>query len=120
MAQGHITHMDIPSDDIARAKAFYAGLFGWQIAGVDGFPDYEMFSTGQERVGGGIGLRGKTAPNAMRIYVTVDSIEDTIAKVAGLGGSVAVEKTEVPGMGAYAALTDTEGNEIGVWETAAG
>jgi hypothetical protein len=120
MATGHITHIDIPSEDIARARRFYSGLFGWQIAGVEAFPDYEMFATGQENVGGGIGLRGKTAPaGGIRVYVTVDSIDQALAKVPGLGGSIVVEKTEVPGMGSYAAVSDSEGNELGLWEVGA-
>ncbi len=42
----------------------------------------------------------------------------SVAKVMELGGSVAVEITDVPGQGRYAAVIDTEGNEIGLWEAA--
>ncbi len=37
MPHGDITHIDIPVSDTARAQAFYAGLFGWQIAELPGF-----------------------------------------------------------------------------------
>jgi len=117
MAHGEIAHIDLPSDDLGRAKTFYAELFGWQIQGMPDFPNYEMFQSGPGELGGGIGLRGETAPNAPRIYVTVESIETTLAKVGALGGSVVVEKTEVPGMGWYAAINDSEGSEIGIWES---
>jgi predicted enzyme related to lactoylglutathione lyase len=116
MAHGHIAHMEIPSDDLERTSTFYGGVFAWQIGPVDGFPDYEMVSTGQEGLGGAIGLRGKTAPDALRIYVNVDSIEAALAKVADLGGSVIVERTEVPGMGRYAAVKGPQVNEMGLWE----
>jgi len=116
MAHGEITHLDLPSDDLGRARAFYEGLFGWKIQGMPEFPDYEMFQSGPDGVGGGIGLRGETAPNAPRIYVSVDSIDATLAKLEGLGGDVVVEKTEVPGMGWYAAIHDSEGSDIGIWE----
>jgi predicted enzyme related to lactoylglutathione lyase len=116
MAHGHIAHMEIPTDDLERAKAFYEGVFGWGIRPVDGFPDYEIVSTGQDAIGAAMGLRDKTAPRAMRVYMNVDSIEVALAKVVDLGGSVVVEKTVVPGMGHYAAVKDTEGNEIGLWE----
>ncbi len=39
-----------------------------------------------------------------------------MARTLELGGSVAVEITDVPGQGRYAAVVDTEGNEIGLWE----
>ncbi len=29
-----IVHFEIPADDIQRAKAFYANLFGWKIESV--------------------------------------------------------------------------------------
>ncbi len=116
MAHGQITHIDLPSDDLARAKAFYAELFGWKIAQVPEFPDYEMFQSGPGDMGGGIGVRGETAPDKPRVYITVDSIEEALIKVERLGGNVVVEKTQVPGMGWYAAINDSEGSEIGIWE----
>ena len=117
MAHGDIAHVDLPSDDLGRAKSFYEGMFGWRIAGMEAFPDYEMFQTGQGGgIGGGIGLRGETAPQQLRIYVEVDSLDEAIARVQQLGGSIVVEKTEVPGMGWYAAINDTEGSEIGLWQ----
>jgi hypothetical protein len=117
MTQGEITHLELPSDDIERAKAFYAGLFGWQIKSSSEYPDYAMFQSGPGDMGGAIGLRGETAPGGgPRIYMTVDSVADTLARVEGLGGSIVVQRTEVPGVGWYAAINDSEGNEIGIWE----
>lgn len=117
MAHGEITHVELPSDDVQRAKDFYAALFGWQVRSVDGMPDYELFQSGPGDMGGAIGLRGQTAPSrGPRIYVTVDSVADTLAKVERLGGSIVVDRAEVPGMGWYAAINDSEGNEIGLWE----
>ena len=50
------------------------------------------------------------------MYVEVGSLDDALARVRELGGTIVVEKTEVPGMGAYVAINDTEGSEIGLWE----
>ena len=118
MAHGEITHLELPSDDPARARAFYEGMFGWAIQSPPGHPTYQMFQSGPGDMGGTIGLRDETAPKQPRIYVTVDSVDEALAKVEGLGGSVAVGKTEVPGMGWYAAILDSEGSEIGIWEAA--
>jgi predicted enzyme related to lactoylglutathione lyase len=115
MAHGQIAHIEFPSDDLGRARTFYEGVFGWQLSAPPGFPDYETFES-SGGPGGGIGLRGKTAPQAVRVYVSVDSIDDALVRVQELGGSIVVEKTEVPGMGSYAAVIDTEGSEIGLWE----
>ena len=114
---GEITHVDIPADDIERAKRFYRAVAGWEIGAVPGFDDYEMFRTG-EASGGGIGLRGKTAPDRIRLYITVENLEEALARVEQEGGQVAVGATDIQGMGRYAAVTDTEGNEVGLWEQA--
>lgn len=120
MAHGEIAHVELPSDELGRARTFYSELFGWEFQSMPDFPDYEMFRSGPGEMGGAIGLRGTTAPDKPRIYVDVDSIDETLSMVEGLGGSVAVPKTEVPGMGWYAAITDSEGSEIGIWESLPG
>lgn len=119
MAKGEITHIDIPADDIERAKRFYHAVAGWEAAPVEGFPGYHMFRTGPQS-GGGIGQRGQTAPDVLRIYITVDSLEEAVAAAEKEGGSVVQPPTDIPGMGRYAAVHDTEGNEVGLWEAAAG
>ena len=116
MAFGEITHFEIPSDEPDRAQTFYSELFGWEIQTLPDYPDYAMFQSGPGESGGAIGVRGVTAPNQVRIYITVESLDASVAKVRELGGSVSVEITDVPGQGRYAAVVDTEGNEIGLWE----
>lgn len=115
MAASDYSHVEIPADDPERAKRFYSELFGWQFQEVAEFPDYHMFQTAERR-GGAIGKRGETAGNVLRLYITVPSIDDAIAKAEQNGGSVVVPRTEVPGQGDYAAVKDPEGNEIGLWQ----
>jgi hypothetical protein len=120
MKHGDFTHIEIPADDPERAKRFYGELFGWTFAPeAPGFEGYHMFQTpaGEDATAGAIGKRGEMAPEKMRNYVNVDSIDDTVAKVGDLGGSVSEQKAEVPGMGWYAVLVDSEGNEIALWES---
>lgn len=50
------------------------------------------------------------------ITITVDSIDEHFEKVKEAGGEVVVPKGEVPEMGYYAYINDTEGNVIGLWE----
>lgn len=118
MAQGDFTHFEIPADDPDRAKRFYGDLFGWGFREVPGFEDYYLFTTpaGEEAMGGAIGKRGQAAPEQLRTYVDVSSIDESLAKVSELGGTVVQEKAEVPGQGWYAVFRDTEGNELALWE----
>ena len=120
MKHGDFTHIEIPADDTDRARRFYGELFGWKFAEeIPGFAGYHMFSTpvGEEGMAGAIGKRGELAPEKVRSYVHVDSIDESLTKIAELGGSVVEGKQEVEGMGWYAVFTDSEGNELALWES---
>ncbi len=79
-----------------------------------------MFRAGPGEVGGANGQRGEMAQPTMIQYVTVGSIDDVAAKAGDLGGEVVAARTEVPGMGWYGVLRDSEGSEIGLWEVTEG
>ena len=64
----------------------------------------------------GIGLRGSSAPEGVRNYLAVDDVDATLAKVTESGGTIVVPKTDI-GIGWYAAVTDTEGNELGLYRS---
>ncbi len=119
MAHGEYTHIEIPADDPGRAQRFYEGLFGWQFVTIPEFPDYFLYTTpaGEAGVGGAIGKRGETAPDEVRNYVAVDSVDDAAAKAQELGGTLVQGKAEVPGQGWYAVITDTEGNRVALWQS---
>lgn len=117
MPQGDFNHIEIPADDTKRARAFYEGLFGWTFTETP-FGDYMTYRTpsGEAAVGGGMGKRGESAPMTIRNYVGVDSIDDSVARTVELGGRVIKEKDEIPGIGWWAVINDTEGNELAVFQ----
>jgi uncharacterized protein len=117
MAKGTITHIEFPADDIGRAQRFYAAVAGWEFGPMEGYPDYVLFQSGEEGHGGGIGTRGESVASTIRIYITVDSLETAIAAAEGNGGEVTSAPQDVPGQGRFAAVHDSEGNEIGLWES---
>jgi predicted enzyme related to lactoylglutathione lyase len=117
MAHGEYNHIEIPYDDEARAKRFYEGVFGWQFSMMDGFPGYQLYRSGPGDLGGGLGRRGESAGTETRNYIGVDSVEAAVAKVRELGGTIDVDKTEIPGQGWYAAGTDSEGNPLALYES---
>lgn len=115
MAHGDITHVDIPADDVGRAKAFYSEVFGWQIDEVPGFEGYPMWRAPNGISGGGITQRTESL-QTMRSYVEVDSIDDVLAKAREYGGRVVMEKAPISETSWYAAFEDTEGNQVGLYE----
>jgi predicted enzyme related to lactoylglutathione lyase len=114
---GDYNHLELPADDVERARAFHAAVFGWTSEAMPGIDDYFLFPSGEGR-GGGIGKRGVTTPQTSRLYVQVDAIDTALATAAEYGGRTVEAKSEVPGLGWYAVLADTEGNELGLFESA--
>ena len=115
MAHGDITHIDIPVGDTGAARAFYSALFGWDIAELPGFEGYPMWRAPNQISGGGLAPReeGFTTP---RSYVEVDSIDDTLAQVGSLGGTVLMARTQISPTSWWAVFEDLDGNQLGLYE----
>ena len=118
MAHGEYNHIEIPYDDEERAKRFYSGVFGWKFSQMGDFPGYDLYTAGPGELGGGLGKRGESAGTETRNYILVDSVEAAVEKVRALGGTITIPKSEIPGMGWYAAGTDSEGNTLALYEAA--
>ena len=116
---GEFSHIELPADDVERAQRFYAAVFGWEFRPMEELPGYVLYTAGPGDLGGGIGKRGENAPDAVRNYVTVDDVDASVAAVESNGGAVVVPKTDI-GFGWYAAVMDTEGNELGLYKSKTG
>jgi predicted enzyme related to lactoylglutathione lyase len=126
-----VVHFEIPTDDLGRAKAFYGNIFDWQLQDMDmgnnatytiamTVPvDDKQMPTEPGAINGGMMTRSPETSSPV-ITVGVDSIDDALKKIEAAGGSVVTPRTEIPGMGAYAYFTDTEGNTLGLWENVLG
>jgi predicted enzyme related to lactoylglutathione lyase len=120
-----VVHFEVPFDDKARAMKFYSSAFGWKLTDMAEM-SYVMAETTRVNeqqmpvepgaINGGLFQRPKEAPNPT-IYVGVDSIDAALKKVEAAGGKVVTPNTPIPGMGAYARVSDTEGNVIGLFQT---
>lgn len=108
-----IVHFEIPADDLQRAKAFYAQLFGWKIEAFQGM-DYMMVDT--YGLGGGM-MKRMHQEQQITNYIGVPSVDEYSAKVEKLGGKILVQKNAVPGMGYFVICMDTENNVFGLWES---
>lgn len=122
-----VVHFEIPTDDLERAKGFYGDVFGWDVVTI---PDMDyttatttpvdeqtMMPTEAGGINGGLMKRSADTP-APVITVGVDSIDRSLERVTKSGGTVITPRTPIPDMGAFAYFKDTEGNVLGLWETA--
>ena len=123
---GRVVHFEVPYDDAERARGFYADVFGWQIQPIPEMR-YDIVSTGPGTeqgpsepgyIGGGMTERGDMVTQPI-ITIAVDDIDATLQKLSSSGGSARGEKVQVGDMGWAAYFTDSEGNVMGLWQSAA-
>ena len=124
---GRVVHFEIPYDDGARARRFYGETFGWQLQEMPGM-EYTLVMSGPSGDGGpseagfingGMLAREESAAPGPVVVIDVDSIDAKVITIQETGGSVVVPKQPVGGMGFTAYVKDSEGNVLGLWETAA-
>jgi predicted enzyme related to lactoylglutathione lyase len=119
-----VVHFEIHAENPERAAAFYRKVFDWQIIKWDGPADYWLITTGPDSepgINGAIVQRqGPINGDAVIAYVcTIDvaDIDAAIANVRAQGGTEALPKMAVPGVGWLAYFKDTEGNVFGMLQT---
>jgi uncharacterized protein len=102
---------ELISPDLATATAFYADLLGvaWEEQPMDGGPAYTCLIVDGRQVGGAMPPMMEGIPPHWNVYFNVESVDDTVAKVVELGGSVVAPAFDVPGVGRMAILADPQG-----------
>ncbi len=110
--------IDVTAADAPASRAFYAGLFGWEIDVVEEL-DYGLVRT-DAPLAGGIGQAAAANPHPPGVvtYVPVDDVEAAVARAVDAGGVLLLAPWEFPGMGVMAVIGDPDGNRVGVWAPA--
>src|SRR5262245_48793023 len=122
---GRVVHFEIPHDDADRARAFYERAFGWQLMPMPEM-GYTLVMTGPSGEEGPTeagfingGMMQREGPyKAPNLVVDVENLERALAAVNDAGGTTVSERQPVGDMGFTAYFHDTEGNLVGLWETA--
>jgi hypothetical protein len=126
---GRVVHFEVPFEDQERAASFYAEAFGWELQAMPE-TSYVMVTTGPTApmgggpkepgfVNGGMLARDGDITGPV-LVVEVDDIDEALATVERLGGSTVQPKAPVGDMGFAAYFRDSEGNLMGLWQSAAG
>jgi predicted enzyme related to lactoylglutathione lyase len=118
-----VIHFEVHAEQPERAIKFYRDVLGWEFTKWGGLEPYWLIKTGpdgQPGINGGmIPRRGAVDGQAVIAYVcTVDtpSVDEYLKKAPSNGGSVAVPKMPIPGVGWLAYCKDTEGNIFGLMQ----
>lgn len=123
-----VVHFEMPYDDVNRVARFYKGAFGWKMKGLgEKMGNYMLAGTSESSAdgmprktgminGGFFAKTPENGPPQPSVVIAVRDIRKAMAKVTGAGGQVQGQPMDIPGIGAYVAFTDTEGNRVGMLE----
>ncbi len=125
-----VVHFELPCSDRDRMCDFYSAAFGWEAQklgpemgnytvvstserGEDGFPKKKGMING--------GFYTKVSEkNYPSVVIAVDDIYESMKEVEKAGGEVLGgsqgkgQPDDIPGVGLYASIIDTEGNRVGI------
>jgi predicted enzyme related to lactoylglutathione lyase len=110
-AHGALAWNDLMTTDVGAASEFYCGLFGWEVAPVEGAPGDRVVIRNGETMNGGMATLPESASGApphWLPYFGVDDADAAAEAVKAGGGEVVAGPIEVPG-GRFIVFTDPQG-----------
>jgi len=120
MPKHAVNWFEIPVTNMDRAVAFYEEMLGITMERMTVGTPVAVFPHDEGGVGGALSLDGREPSSAGSVvYLEVDgALQDALDRVQGAGGEVVLPFTEIgEGYGYYAYVRDSEGNQIGLYET---
>jgi hypothetical protein len=106
---GALTWNDLMSPDIPASSDFYGGLFGWEIAEIEGAGGQYWSITNNGRTNGGIMPAPPGGHPVWNLYFAVEDADAAVAKATSLGASTIMGATDVPNGTRFAVLGDPSG-----------
>jgi predicted enzyme related to lactoylglutathione lyase len=117
MKANSIVHVEFSASDPEKSAQFYESIFGWKITRFPGM-EYISFSSESGPGGGFPTATGRVKPGDVFVYIEVEDIEKTLAKVTSNGGKIWIPKYSIPGVGNMAFFLDPSGNKVALMESA--
>lgn len=117
-----VVHFEIQAAEPERLAAFYREVFGWRLQRWEGPVEYWLIRTGESAepgIDGGLLRRRGASPddaqpvNAFVCTVDVPDLDAVLTRLPEAGGSVALAKMAIPGVGWLAYVKDPDGNILG-------
>jgi uncharacterized protein len=108
-------HVELATDDVAKAKKFYKSVFDWKLTDMPQM-GYTLLDVGKKGTGGGMTKKNMPEqPTAWLPYVEVADVAKSLAKAIKAGAHVVVDTMSIGEMGEIGVFIDPSGAGIGVW-----
>ncbi|HEY7111666.1 MAG TPA: VOC family protein [Thermoanaerobaculia bacterium] len=118
---GAFCWMELLTPDLAKAKTFYSGLFGWTYkdSTTPGM-QYSEILRGGSPIGGMMppmpGM--EKMPSVWGVYWQVNDVDASTSKAKSLGAKTLVEPRDIPNTGRFAVLQDPQGAAFSIYKQA--
>lgn len=106
-----VVHFEISARDPAALIPFYEAMFHWPVSEGGGFRTFPAGLGGPEP--GPAGHFREGVPG-VHLYVQVRDLDASLTQAVALGGAVTFGRMDLPNGPTIAAITDPEGNTIGL------
>jgi predicted enzyme related to lactoylglutathione lyase len=118
-----VVHFEFPAEDRKRIAAFYQRAFGWkpQFLGEEmgGYVVVTTTALGKNgrpinpgAINGGFYQQPEGSKQHPSVVIAVEDIEDSMRNVELAGGRVISKPENIPGIGLFVSISDTEGNFV--------
>jgi uncharacterized protein len=113
---GTFNWIDLGTTDVTAAKAFYGGLFGWEIEDLPADTGtYTMCRLGGKDVAG---MHGHSAEEGAvwSSNISVDDVDKSTARAGELGATIVMEPFDIPGAARMSVIRDAGGAQVSLWQ----
>lgn len=126
MSKNPVVHFEMPAKDKKRVAEFYTKAFGWGmqqmgpemgnyiVATTADTDENRMVKTPGTINGGFFDYKDDELNRAPHVVISVENLDESIKAVKDAGGEVVGEQMDIPGIGKYVSIKDTEGNIVGI------
>lgn len=129
MKMNPVVHFEMPAKDKKRVAEFYTKAFGWQMTQLGSEMGNYLLATTTETEQPGMPPKNPGAINGgffeygnygsiPHLVISVEDLKKHIEIVKNAGGKIEGDPMDIPGIGNFVMIKDTEGNRIGILQPA--
>ncbi len=121
-----VVHFEMSAEDKKRASEFYTKVFDWKMTQLgQEMGDYVLANTTETddqgmvqkpgNINGGLyDRKGDRMDNTPHVVIAVKNLEESMKKVEANGGKLIDKPMDIPTIGKFIMILDTEGNRVGM------
>ena len=123
MKKSPVVHFEMPYTNAKRVSKFYENAFGWGMQYLPKMGSYVLATTSpldkkgmhknKGAINGGFYPKSETSKST-HFVLSVDNLEKHMEIVKKAGGKILGKPMDIPGIGLFVMIKDTEGNRVGM------